>query len=162
MCYDLDSLDRRIICILQQNGRASNVEVARCVGVSEATVRKRLERLLSERVIRITAVPNASRVGFPTIAFVVLSVELAQAGQIAEQIARLPEVRTIYLTTGGSELIVEAWFTSSDDLLRCMTEQIGCVPGIRRTGMFHVLRTIKDGSGWVLPVVSAPVPSNGD
>lgn len=159
MCNGLDSLDRRIICLLQQDGRASNVDVARALGVSEATVRKRLERLLAERVIRVTAVPDAAKVGFPTIAFVMLSVELAQVGRIAEQISRLPEVRASYLTTGGSELIVEAWFTSSEDLLRFMTERIGGIPGIRRMGMFHVLRTIKDGSGWILPAV--PAPGNG-
>lgn len=155
MCYDLDSLDRAIIRGLQQDGRASNVDVARCVGVSEATVRKRLERLQSEGVIRVTAVPDAGRVGFASIAFVMLSVELAQVGRISEQIASLPEVRAIYLTTGGSELLVEAWFRSSDDLVRFMTQQIGCIPGIRRTAMFHILRTIKDGSGWVLPAVAA-------
>jgi len=159
MCNDLDSLDRRIVCMLQQDGRASNVDVARALGVSEATVRKRLERLLADRVIRVTAVPDAAKVGFPTIAFVMLSVELGQVGQIAEQISRLPEVRASYLTTGGSELIVEAWFTSSDDLLRFMTQRIGCIPGIRRTGMFHVLRTIKDGGGWILPAM--PAPANG-
>ncbi len=153
MYYDLDSLDRAIICLLQQDGRSSNVEIARRLGVSEATVRKRLERLLSGRVIHVAAVPNAGRVGFPTIAFMTLSVELAQAGQISEQISKLPEVRAIYLTTGGSELLVEAWFTSSDDLVRFMSEQIGCIAGIRRTAMYHILRTIKDGSQWVLPAV---------
>ena len=156
MSNDLDSLDRRIVCMLQQDGRASNVDMARALGVSEATVRKRLERLLADRVICVTAVPDATKVGFPTIAFVMLSVELAQVGQIAEQISRLPEVRASYLTTGGSELIVEAWFTSSDDVLRFMTQRIGCIPGIRRTGMFHVLRTIKDGSRWILPAMPAP------
>lgn len=155
MYYNLDSLDRAIIRVLQEDGRASNVDTARYVGVSEATVRKRLDRLLSGRVIRVAAVPDAVRVGFPTIAFMMLRVDLAQAGQISDQISSLPEVRAIYLTTGGSELLVEAWFTSSDDLVRFMTQQIGCIPGIRRTGMFHILRTIKDGSRWILPAVPA-------
>jgi Lrp/AsnC family transcriptional regulator for asnA, asnC and gidA len=152
MACELDAVDRQIIRVLQQDGRTSNVEIARHVGVSEPTVRKRLSRLVSAQAIRITALPDAGKVGFSTIAFVTLSVDLARAGQIADEIARLPEVRTIHLTTGGSELLVEAWFTSSDDLLRFMTQHIGGIPGIRRSTTSHVLKTIKDGSRWVLPL----------
>jgi len=155
--YMLDSADQQIIHILQRDGRTTNVEIARHIGMSEATVRRRLERLLSTRMIRVTAMPDAARVGFSTIAFMTLRVDLARAGQIAEEIARLPEVRTIHLTNGGSELLVEAWFTSSEELLRFMTEHVGGIPGIRRTATSHVLKTTKDGSGWVLPVVSLPV-----
>ena len=87
-----------------------------------------------------------------------LSVDLARASQIAGEIARLPEVRTIHLASAGSEILVEAWFTSSDDLLRFMTQHIGGIPGIRGTATTHVLKTIKDGSGWVLPFT--PLPCN--
>ena len=161
MSHLLDSVDRQIIHILQRDGRTSNVEIARQIGMSEATVRKRLDRLVSAQMIRITAVPDAVSAGFSTIAFMTLSVDLARAGQIADEIARMPEVRTIHLTTGGSELLVEAWFTSSDDLLRFMTQHIGGIPGIRRTATSHVLKTIKNGSGWVLPVASPPPHSGG-
>jgi len=157
----LDSIDHQIIRVLQRDGRTSNVEIARQIGMSEATVRKRLERLVSAQMIRITAVPDAASAGFSTIAFMTLSVDLSQGGQIAGEIAQLPEVRSIYLTTGGSELIVEAWFTSSDDLLRFMTQRIGCIPGIRSTATSHVLKTVKDGSRWVLPVASPPARSGG-
>lgn len=154
MPYRFDVVDRQIVQVLQGDGRTPNVEIARRVGVSEATVRKRLARLLSEGMIRVRALPDAARTGFSTIAFMTLSVDLARAGQIAETIARLPEIRTIHLTTGGSELLVQAWFRSNDDLLRFMTEQIGPIPGIRRTKTSHVLRTIKDGSDWLLPADS--------
>ena len=154
MPHVLDSIDRRIIHSLQRDGRTSNVEIARQIGISEATVRKRLERLVSARIIRIAAVPDAASTGFSTIAFMTLSVELARAGQIANEIAQLPEVRTIHLASAGSEILVEAWFTSSDDLLRFMTQHIGIIPGIRRTATTHVLKTIKDGSEWMLPFTS--------
>lgn len=156
MSHALDSVDRQIIHILQQDGRTSNVEISRQIGMSEATVRKRLDRLVSAQMIRITAVPDASIAGFSTIAFMTLSVDLAQVGQIADRIAQLPEVRAIHLTTGGSELLLEAWFTSSDALLRFMTQHIGGIPGIRRMAISQVLRTIKDGGGWVLPFTSLP------
>ena len=93
MPYDLDEVDRQIIRILQQDGRTPNVEIARRVGISEATVRKRLERLTSEEIIRVTAVPNADRVGFPTVTFLTFEVELSQVDRIADRLSHLPEVR---------------------------------------------------------------------
>jgi len=153
---ELDSLDREIICILQRDGRASNVEIARRAGVSEATVRKRLDRLISDRAIRVVAIPNAVDVGFSTVTFITLEVDLAHVKQIADQLGRLPEVRAIHYTTGESDLILEAWFPSSDDLLRFLTQHAASIPGIKRTATSHVLRTLKDASTWVLPPTTPP------
>jgi Lrp/AsnC family transcriptional regulator for asnA, asnC and gidA len=157
----LDAVNREIIRLLQQDGRASNVEIARQLGVSEATVRKRLERLVAEGTIRIAAVPDPGSAGFGTIAFMTLSVDLAMVSQIGDRIAALPQVRSVYCATGENELIVEAWFTSGDDLLRFMTEDIGCIPGIRRMTTAQVLRTIKDPSRWILPQAFA-LPQTGE
>jgi Lrp/AsnC family transcriptional regulator for asnA, asnC and gidA len=149
--YSLDSVDRQIIRTLQRDGRASNVEIARYAGVSEATVRKRLDRLLSEGVLRVTAVPDAARVGLSTATFLSFEIELSQMDQISDQLSRCPEVRSIYYTTGESDLIVEAWFSSSNELLRFLTHRVASIPGIKRTATSHVLRTIKDSSTWTLP-----------
>ena len=153
---ELDSLDREIVCILQRDGRASNVEIARQAGVSEATVRKRLERLISDHVIRVVAIPTAAEVGFSTVTFITLEVDLARVKQIADQLGRMPEVRAIHYTTGESDLILEAWFPSSDDLLRFLTQHVASIPGIQRTATSHVLRTLKDASTWVLPPATPP------
>lgn len=156
MRYDLDPIDRQIIRILQQDGRTPNVEIARRIGISEATVRKRLERLTAEEVIRVTAVPNADRVGFSTVTFLTFHVELSQVDRIADRLTQSPEVRSIYYTTGASDLMVEAWFTSGNELLRFLTQQVASIPGIKSTATSHVLRTIQDSGTWVLPVVAPP------
>lgn len=156
MTNRLDAVDRQIISLLQQDGRTSNVEVARQVGVSEATVRKRLDRLLEDGVIRITAVPNAAKVGFSTVTFVTLDVDLAHLDRIADRLGRLPEVRAIYYTTGENDLVVEAWFDSSEQLLYFLTQQIASIPGIKKAATSHVLRTLKDSSTWILPSQSPP------
>jgi Lrp/AsnC family transcriptional regulator for asnA, asnC and gidA len=156
MPHSLDPVDREIVRALQEDGRMSNVEIARRVGISEATVRKRLDRLTTDSVIRITAVPDAAKVGLPTITFLALDVDLSQLDHVANQLARLPEVRAIHYTSGDSDLIMEAWFPSSDDLLHFLTRQIGSIPGIRRTATLHVLRTIKDSSTWTLPPTTPP------
>lgn len=154
--YELDSLDREIVSILQRDGRASNVEIARRAGVSEATVRKRLDRLICEGVIRVVAIPTAAEVGFSTVTFITLEVDLAYLKQIADQLGRLPEVRAIHYTTGESDLILEAWFPTSNDLLRFLTQHVASIPGIQRTATSHVLRTLKDASTWVLPPTAPP------
>jgi Lrp/AsnC family transcriptional regulator for asnA, asnC and gidA len=156
MPYDLDVVDRQIIHILQQDGRTPNVEIARRTGISEATVRKRLERLVATGTIKITAVPDPAKVGLSTVTFLSFDVELAQLDQIVAQLARSPEVRSIYYTTGESDLIAEAWFPSSDDLLRFLTQRVASIPGIKGTATSHVLRTVKDSTGWVLPSTVPP------
>ncbi len=152
----LDSLDRQIICLLQQDGRASNVEIARRLGVSEATIRKRLDRLVSERVVRVTAIPDATKIGLSTITFISLDVDLAQLDRITDKLVQLPEVRAIYYTSGESDLILEAWFPSGDQLLHFLTRQVASIPGIRRAATSHVLRMIKDSTSWVLPSTAPP------
>jgi Lrp/AsnC family transcriptional regulator for asnA, asnC and gidA len=156
MTYDLDPIDRQIIHILQQDGRTPNVEIARRIGISEATVRKRLERLVSTGTIKITAVPDPAKVGLSTVTFLSFDVTLAQVDQIADQLARLPEIRAIYYATGESNLIAEAWFPSSEELLRFLTQHVASIPGIKKTATSHVLGTIKDGSDWVLPPTAPP------
>lgn len=156
MPSNLDSVDHQIIRALQLDGRVSNVEIARQVGVSEATVRKRLDRLIADKVIQITAMPDAIQVGFSTVTFLSLNIDLSQVDRIADQVSRLPEVRSVHYTTGESDLVVEAWFSSSDDLLSFLTQQLTSIPGIKRVATSHVLRTIKDGSRWVLPPASPP------
>jgi len=156
MGFGLDPLDRQMISILQQDGRASNVEIARQLGVSEATVRKRLDRLLAERVVRITALPDAAKIGLSTVTFINLDVDLARLDQIADGLSQLPEVRAIYYTSGESDLILEAWFPSGDELLHFLTRQVASIPGVRSATTSHVLRTLKDSSTWVLP---SPTPS---
>lgn len=156
MSYELDSVDRQIIGFLQQDGRTPNVDIARQIGISEATVRKRLERLVSEDVIHITAVPNPAKVGYSTITFLTFDVDLAQLDRVTDQLARSPEVRAIYYTSGQSDLIVEAWFPSGDALMRFLTQRVASIPGIKGTATSHVLRTLQDGSRWTLPPAHPP------
>jgi len=151
MAYELDALDRQIIARLQQDGRSANVDIARHIGISEATVRKRLERLVSEEIIRITAIPNPAKVGLSTVTFLNFDVDLAQLDRVTDQLGQLPEVRAIYYTSGESDLIVEAWFPSGDALLRFLTQRVAVISGIRGAATSHVLRTLKDGSRWTLP-----------
>jgi Lrp/AsnC family transcriptional regulator for asnA, asnC and gidA len=153
----MDELDRRIIAFLQLDGRASNVEIARALGIAEATVRKRIERLLGEGVIRIVAIPSVDKLGLEVETVILLKVEPAQALRIGEQLAAMKEVRAVRYTTGEYDLIVEAVFPSNEDLLHFLTNRLASIPGIRATATSYVLKSIKQSCDWILPREGPPL-----
>lgn len=155
MSYQTDSLDRQIIWALQSDGRQSNVEIAREAGVAEATVRKRLDRLLSEGIVHPTACLNLARVGLETGVVIAFQVDLACVESIAEQLASLPEVMSVCYTTGEYDLFVEAAFAGDQELLRFLTSAVAPIEGIRKTSTFHILRRVKREYQWKLP---GPLP----
>jgi Lrp/AsnC family transcriptional regulator for asnA, asnC and gidA len=153
----IDAIDRRIITLLQLDGRTSNVDIARAVGIAEATVRKRIERLLSEGTIRVAAIPALDRLGLEVETVIMLKVDLGRANQVAERLAAMKEVRSVKYTTGEYDIILEAAFSSDDDLLRFLTGRLAQINGIRATATSHVLKGIKQACDWLLPREGPPV-----
>ncbi len=147
----IDAIDRRIITMLQLDGRTSNVDIARAMGIAEATVRKRIERLLSEGTIRVAAIPMLERLGLEVETVIMLKVDLGRANQVAEKLAAMKEVRSVKYTTGEYDIILEAAFSSDDDLLRFLTSRLAQINGIRATATSHVLKGIKQACEWLLP-----------
>jgi Lrp/AsnC family transcriptional regulator for asnA, asnC and gidA len=147
----IDATDRRIVALLQLDGRMSNVDIARAIGVAEATVRKRLERLLNEDVIHVVAMPHADKMGLEVETAIMLKVDLRQVDRIGEQLAAMKEVRAVKYATGEYDIILEAVFPSDDELLQFLTSRLARIQGIRTTATSHVLKTIKRSCDWVLP-----------
>lgn len=156
MAFVLDETDLRIVRLLQGDGRMSNVDIGRNLGMSEATVRKRVDRLISEKLIRVVALPDLAAVGCPVVTLITLRVELGQAEQVCRAVAALPEVRWVSYATGEFDLILEATFPSDEQLLQFLTVQLAAIPGIRSASTSHVLRSFKSLADWRLP--SAPRP----
>lgn len=157
MSEAIDALDRQIITLLQKNGRMANVDIAREVGVTEATVRKRLERLLSENIIRIVAIPDHAQVGFPVETIILLQVELTKLEEVAQELAKMPAVRSVKLTTGEYDIVFDAVFTTDEELFRFLTEEVATIPGVRKTAVSHVLREVKSSAEWVLHREAPPL-----
>ena len=97
----MDELDRKIIQILQENGRASNARIARDVGVSEGTVRRRLQSLLQEGIIKVVALPDPEVLGYNTEALVGIQVDPDKIDEVARQLAALKESSWVSVTTGS-------------------------------------------------------------
>jgi len=151
MPYVQDETDLRILRQLQIDGRMSIVDVARALGMPEATVRKRLERLLAQKVVRVVGLPDMAAVGVPLAVIVCLTVELSQIEATARAIAALPEVRWLAYTTGPYNLMLEAAFADNDQLLAFLSERLAGIPGIRSATTSQVLRSFKTVGDWRLP-----------
>jgi Lrp/AsnC family transcriptional regulator for asnA, asnC and gidA len=158
MAQALDELDRSIVVILQGDGRASNVEIARQLGYSEATVRKRLERLLESGVIRVTALLDPAKVNLTMPIVVGIEADLSAAQQIAEHLAALPEVCSVKLVTGAYDLLVDAVLSSNDQLLPFLVDRVAAIPGVKRTETLHVLKTVKQACEWGLSDIGDTPP----
>jgi Lrp/AsnC family transcriptional regulator for asnA, asnC and gidA len=155
--HEIDTTDRRIIALLQMDGRMSNVDIARSIGVAEATVRKRIDQLLKEGAIRVVAVPAVDKLGLEVETIIMLKVDLSQVQQISEQLAAMNEVRSVKYATGEYDIIVEAVFPSDEQLLGFLTRRLARIKGIHATATSHVLKSIKEGHDWLLPREGPPL-----
>ena len=144
----VDDLDRRIIKMLQVDGRLSNTEIARSLEITETTVRKRIARLLDERLISIVAVPTPEASGMLLSAILGVSVELTAIHNVAETIRTYPEVRYVGMSAGRYDLMVEAFFTDQEHLLEFVTGKLGCLPGITSLETSIILKVVKFSYEW--------------
>lgn len=146
----MDELDRQIIGLLQIDGRASNAKIAREVGVSEGTVRRRLRRLIQDNVVKVIAVPNLEKMGYTTTAMIGLQTAPGRADQVAEAIALLQEAHYVAITTGAYDIFVWAGLESAEGLGNFLRSKIGAIEGVYRTETFVNLSIKKRTYGLVL------------
>lgn len=138
-----DAVDQHILSILEENGRATNREIAESVGVSEGTVRNRIERLIRDDILRIVGVTNPARLGLNTAAVISISAELARITDIAERIAAADGVVYVGYTTGNADIIVLAFFPSNDELTDFMTQTLAAIPGILKAETNIILKPVR-------------------
>ena len=146
----MDELDRKIIALLQLDGRASNAKIAREVGVSEGTVRRRLRRLIQEDVVSVVAVPNLDKLGYATTALIGLQTGPGKSDSVADSIALLEEAHYVAVTTGAYDVFVWAGLESAESLGNFLRTKIGVIDGVQRTETFVNLSIKKRTYGLVL------------
>ncbi len=143
----MDELDTRIIGILQKDGRASNASIARQVGVSEGTVRRRLKRLVQDQYIKIVAFPDPVKMGFESEAIVGVQVDPDKVDLVADKLAELKEVNWVAMTTGEFDIFIWVTVKSPEALGVFIRTKVGIVAGVRRTETFVNLSNRKRGYG---------------
>ena len=143
----MDELDRKIIQILQDNGRASNARIARDVGVSEGTVRRRLKTLVQGGVIKVVALPDPEVLGYDTEALVGIQVDPDKIDAVAKLLVGLKESSWVSVTTGSFDIFCWVTLPSSEELGNFLKAEVGTIPGVRRTETFVSLSVRKRNYG---------------
>ena len=146
----MDELDRKTVKLLQANGRAPNARIAREVGVSEGTVRRRLRTLTQDGVIKIIAVPSLERMGFASTALIGLQADPGAVDDVASSLAALPEVHYVAITTGAHDVFAWVALGSSEELGTFLRSKVGAIKGVRRTETFVNLSIRKRTYGMIL------------
>ena len=139
----MDELDRKIIGILQKDGRASNAKIARQLGVSEGTIRRRLKRLIEDEAIQVLALPDPSKLGHTTEAIVALQVDPGMIEDVAAALAQAPEALNVSITTGAFDLFAWVALPSPEDLHSFLLGTVGNIPGVRRSETFVTMSVKK-------------------
>jgi Lrp/AsnC family transcriptional regulator, regulator for asnA, asnC and gidA len=153
----MDKTDRLIVELLRTNGRRSNVEIARELGISEGTVRKRVDRLLAGGTVRISALADPAAVGCGVRTMIFFTVELPQLETIGDLLREMPEVLAAYQTTGEYDLVMEAVFESDRHLISFLTERVAGIPGVLSSKVAHIPKVLKCQYEWELPDLPVPM-----
>lgn len=143
----LDETARRILEILQHDGRTSYRAIAAEVGLSEAAVRQRVQRLLSSGVMQIVAVTDPLEVGLMRQAMVGICVD-GDINEVAEALANVEGVDYVVITAGSFDLIVEIVCADDPSLLALLNDRIRVLPGVRSTETFMYLKLVKQTYTW--------------
>src|SRR3954452_11434170 len=143
----LDDVNRAIIEQLQSDGRRSYAAIATAVGLSEAAVRQRVQRLLEAGVMQIVAVTDPLQLGFSRQAMVGVRAD-GDLSEVAAKLAALPEVDYVVVTAGSFDLLVELVCNDDDHLLSVLNNSIRAVPGVRDSETFVYLKLAKQTYSW--------------
>jgi Lrp/AsnC family transcriptional regulator for asnA, asnC and gidA len=143
----LDELDARIIEELNLDGRMSFAEIARRVGVNEATVRTRYARLIRRNMIRIVAIADALALGL-VFAEVGIKVSGTSVAQTAEALSAIPDVDYVAICAGSFDLLIEVVCPDNEQLLAVLDEKIRSVPGVSSLETFVILDVPKHSYRW--------------
>jgi Lrp/AsnC family transcriptional regulator for asnA, asnC and gidA len=157
----LDAVDREILRCLREDGRMGNSEIARRLAIGEATVRRRLQRMTDTHALRVVPVVDPDTVGLRLSVLIGLKVQLARIEQIADTIAKLPEVRYVALATGPYDLLIEAFMGSREHLAEFLFGPLADVEGVVSSETATILKVVKFAYEWEiprLPLDSGPPP----
>jgi Lrp/AsnC family transcriptional regulator, regulator for asnA, asnC and gidA len=143
----LDEVSKDIIEQLQQDGRMPYASIGKAVGLSEAAVRQRVQRLIEHGVMQIVAVTNPLQLGFARQAMIGIRAE-GDMEPIADALASMAEVDYVIVTAGSFDIIVEAVCESDEHLLELLSKRIRAIPGVRSTETFVYLKLHKQTYSW--------------
>ncbi len=144
---NLDVTAKRIIELLQGDGRMSYSAIAKDVGLSEAAVRHRVQKLREGGVVQIVAVTDPIQMGFARQAMIGVKTT-GNVQDVAAGLVQMDELDYIVITTGRFDILAEFVAESDDDLLDIVSNRVSAVAGVLTTETFVYLRLVKQTYAW--------------
>jgi Lrp/AsnC family transcriptional regulator, regulator for asnA, asnC and gidA len=143
----LDDVSKAIIEELQQDGRRSYAAIGKVVGLSEAAVRQRVQRLIDSNVMQVVAVTDPLELGFARQAMIGIRAQ-GELEPIADQLAKMEEVDYVVITAGSFDLLAEVVCESDEHLLEVLSHRIRTIKGVVSTETFMYLKLRKQTYSW--------------
>jgi Lrp/AsnC family transcriptional regulator, regulator for asnA, asnC and gidA len=143
----IDEIDKAIIRELQLDGRTAYAKLGPAVGLSQAAVRQRVQRLIESGVMQVVAVTDPLTLGFGLQAMVGVTVD-GDLRRAAAELADIDEVAYVVVTSGRFDLLVEVVCRDNEQLLALVNDVVRAIPGVRTTEMFTYLHLEKQTYSW--------------
>ena len=143
----LDDIDKAIIRELQLDGRTPYAKLGPAVGLSQAAVRQRVQRLIENGVMQVVAVTDPLMLGFNLQAMIGVEVD-GDLRAVASKLAEFANVDYVVVTTGRFDLLVEVVCRDHEELLHIINDVIRAIPGVRATETFTYLHLEKQTYSW--------------
>lgn len=140
---DIDFVDSKMINFLQRDGRVSNTDMAKKLGVSEATVRSRLKRLIDEKFIQIVAVSNPFKLGFEIAGDLYIHAEMKKIDRVVRELKKIKSLWYVVMTTGESNINAEFVVKTLEDLNDLVYNKISKLDGITKIESSIIMKFVK-------------------
>ena len=150
--YEIDKFDLKIVKLLMRDGRMSASEIAREIGnLSERSVRYRIQKMVEDQLIKISAIVNPKALGFNVIADVWVDVETSCIHDVAMKLAEFDCVSYVATSIGEKDISVQIYARDNNEVYHFVTETIGHLQGVIKTVTSIVPIVLKDVYDWEIP-----------
>jgi len=141
----VDQLDLKILETLRLDASLPFTEIAKRFKVSESTIRKRVERLTQEGVIKkFTVTVNPAKIGLNTVAIVGVDVDPSKLLEVSQKLCEIPETVYVATSTGDHMIMTEIWTRDGRELTRILSEKIGSIEGVKKICPAIILEKLKE------------------
>ncbi|WP_456471495.1 winged helix-turn-helix transcriptional regulator [Methanocaldococcus sp.] len=140
----MDEKDLKIINLLLKNGRMSYTEIAKKLGTSESSIRKRVKKLEEEGVIKgYTAIIDPSKIGYNVVALTGFDTDPDKFLNVADKLAKFDEIKKLYTSTGDHMIMAEIWAKDGKEFSDLIFNKLGKIDGIRKICPAIILEQVK-------------------
>jgi Lrp/AsnC family transcriptional regulator for asnA, asnC and gidA len=141
---EIDELDLKILKLLEEDGRLAFMDIAKKLRLSESTIRKRVQALKENGVIkRFTVEIDPAKIGLNTVAIVGIDVDPPKLLEVAQKLCDFKEIRCVATSTGDHMIMTEIWTKDGRELTRLISEKIGPIEGVKKICPAIILERLK-------------------